>query len=74
MSADSRRAVEAAMRIIDDRDMADSGEILITLELAIATVMLAVFDRDPRMAAAMFHEGVAPNIDDRLAAYSARKK
>lgn len=70
---DSLRALTAAKAIIDGRDPgADCGKILVTTEHAIATVLLACMDGDPRKAAGMLNEGLLQGVEQRLALYGSR--
>ncbi|RAH97842.1 hypothetical protein DLJ53_28845 [Acuticoccus sediminis] len=65
---DSNRAFRAAMEIIGGRDpVTEMPAVMVTLEHAVATVLLAAADRDPRIAACLMSEGLAPRMDDRLA-------
>lgn len=70
---DTSRALAAAKAIIDGRDpVKDMSSILVTAEHAIATVLLATHNGDPRMAARMLNEGLIPGIEQRLALYSSK--
>lgn len=70
---DTQRALAAAMVVFDDRDPAtDYGDILVTTEHVIATVLLALF-RDPRKAAAMLNEGLVQGVENRLAFYASKQ-
>lgn len=69
---DTVRALAAAKAIIDSRDpIGQQGEILVTTEHAIATVLLAVMG-DARSAAGMLNNGLVPGIEERLAYYASK--
>ncbi|WP_180897147.1 hypothetical protein [Martelella soudanensis] len=73
-SADGKRALAAAKSIFDGRvPPREMGAIMVTLEHAVATVLLAVMDGDAGKAAAMLNEGLAPGIEQRLAHHASRK-
>jgi len=64
---DSRRAAAAAKALIDRRDpRTDTAAILVTLDHAVATVLLIAMDGDARKAAAMLNEGLLPAVEERL--------
>lgn len=70
---DTQRALAAAKHIIDGRDPdSDGSSILVTVEHAIATVLLAVC-KDPRIAAGMLNEGLIPGIEERLSLYASKR-
>jgi hypothetical protein len=69
---DTHRSVESAKAIIDGRDPGkDFGAIMVTLEGAVATVLLTLL-RDPRKAAAFLNEGLIQGVERRLALYASR--
>lgn len=71
---DTRRALAAAKTIIDGRDLsADRGAIMVTLEHLVSTVLLAVMDRNPRMAVGMLNEGLVPGVEGRIAILEAKR-
>lgn len=71
---DTRRALLAAQAIFDGRHRDEDGSsVLVTTEHAVATVLLAVFKNDAAKAALMLNEGLVPGIEERLAAYAAKK-
>ena len=71
---DTKRALAAARLIFDGRDpKSDFGAVLVTLEHAVATVLLTVM-RDPAKAAALLNEGLVPGVEERLAFYSSKKR
>lgn len=73
LSRDGRLALEIAMLLTDGRDPKnDMAAILVTLETVVATVLLAVMDRNPRAAVGMLHEGLVPRTEERIAQFSAR--
>lgn len=70
---DTQRALAAAKSIIDGRDTErDGSSILVTVEHAIAAVLLAVC-KDPRIAAGMLNEGLIPGIENRLSLYASKQ-
>lgn len=73
---DTVRATAAAKAICDHRDPAtadNASTIMVTLEHAVATVLLAIY-RDPALAARMLNEGLVPGIERRLAEYGAKRR
>ena len=71
---DTQRALAAAKKIIDGRDLGtEHGEILVTLEGAVTLVLLAVMGGDHRKAAAMLNEGLVPGVEGRIALSSSRR-
>ena len=69
---DTRRAIAACRAILDGRDpQLDGLGILVTAEHAIATLLLTLMG-DPRKAAAMLNEGLAPGVEARIALDHAR--
>ena len=65
---DTRRALAAAKAIVDGRDPRNprnTSAIFVTLEHAIATVILSLM-HDPKMAALMLNEALVPGIEARL--------
>jgi hypothetical protein len=73
MKEDSHRAFNAAKAIVDGRDLsADGSMILVTLEHAVATILLAVMG-DPRKAVGLLNEGLVPGIEERIAFYAANR-
>lgn len=72
---DSLRAMRAAKIIVDNRDLgADLGKIMVTLEHAVATVLLAVMGNDPKKAAGMLNEGLVAGVEKRLGLYQSRQR
>ncbi len=72
---DTVRATAAAKAICDHRNpmLGDDGPaIMVTLEHAVAAVLLAIY-RDPALAAGMLNEGLVPGIERRLAEYGAKR-
>lgn len=70
---DTRRAIAAAKAIFDGRDgVADQSAVLVTLEQAVATVLLASCGSNPRLAAGMLNEALVPGIEARLSMYAAK--
>lgn len=70
---DTQRALAAAKAIFDGRDPnGDAASILVTVEHAIATVLIALY-KEPRLAAGMFNEGLLPGIEERLSFYASKK-
>lgn len=73
--SDATRAIRAAKIVIDNRDpVTDMASIMVTLEHTVATVLLAVMDRNGLRAAAMLNEGLVQGVENRLALFSARRK
>lgn len=66
---DALLATQAAMIIFDQRDPTDMGPILVTLEHAVAVVLIAMMKGDARKAARMLNEGLVPGIEQRLLMY-----
>lgn len=72
---DTQRALLAAKAIIDNRDPSDKrSAILVTAEHAVASLLLVLFDGNPRLAASMLNEGLVPGIEDRLAYHASKGK
>lgn len=71
---DTDRALAAAREIFDERDGADHAAIMVTLEHAVATVLLAAYGGDARKAAGMLNEGLLPRVEERIALYAARRR
>ena len=70
---DSLLAAEACRTILDGRDpQRDMSEILVTAEHTIAALLLLLM-RDPRKAAAMLNEGLAPGVENRLALFASKE-
>ena len=72
-SKDTQRALAAVRSIVDGRDRSDASSIMVTLEHAIATVLIAIFP-DTRMAAAMLNEGLLQGVEARLARYRSKER
>lgn len=71
---DTRRAIAAVKEILDGRDpQGDFAAVMVTLEHAVAVALLAVMGRQPRKAAALLNEGLAPGVERRLSHYEARR-
>ncbi len=71
---DPDRAVEAAKVIIDGRDPGvDFGAIMVTLEGAVATILIALMRRYPKRAAAMLNEGLLQGVERRIAQYESMR-
>lgn len=74
VSKDMRRALTAAKSIIDGRDIeTDMPTIMVTLESAVAVVLVALFRGDQRLAAAMLNEGLLQGVEERLGMVAALK-
>lgn len=68
---DPARAVTAAKAVIDARrPIEDRSAILVTLEHAVAAVLITVMNGDPRASAAMLNEGLIPGVEARIAFYA----
>jgi hypothetical protein len=66
---DTKRATRVASIICDDRDPRDPANqaaIMVTLEHAVSTVLLAIYGT-PHMAANMLNEALVPGIEERFA-------
>jgi len=73
-SPDAKRALAAAKNVVDDRNPhADAASIMVTMEHAIATVLLALYP-DPAKAAAMLNEGLVQGVEQRLSMRAAEMK
>lgn len=70
---DTRRALAACKAIFDGRDLRDFGAIMVTLEHAVSTALIALMG-DPRKAAGMLNEGLIPGVEARLAIYASKGK
>ena len=71
---DGVRAVSAAMVVIDSRNLAaDRAAIMITLERAIAAVLLAVTDNDPGLAVGVLNDGLVSGVEGRLVMFAAKR-
>jgi hypothetical protein len=72
-SKDTGRAIAAARAIFDGRDpQADASSILVTLDHAIAAVLLTTMGGDVRKAVGMLNEGVLQGVEERLAIFAAK--
>jgi hypothetical protein len=74
---DTARAYAALRAIFAGRDVdkPDTGPaVMVTLEHVIAAVLLAATGQDPRKAAGMLNEALAPAVEERLALYAARQR
>lgn len=70
---DTQRALAAAKKIIDGRDLRkDAGAILTTLEGLVALVLLSTM-QDERAAAAMLNEGLVQGVESRIALSASRQ-
>jgi hypothetical protein len=69
---DTQRAFAASKAIIDGRDILDPAPILVTVEHAVASVLLLLMGQDPRKAAAMLNKGLVQGIEHRLALFASR--
>lgn len=68
---DTARALAASTAIVDGRGTDDVDAIMVTLEHAVATVLIALY-RDHALAAAMLNEGLVPGVEARIALHQAR--
>jgi hypothetical protein len=65
---DTKRAMAAALELIDGRDIkADWASILVTVEGLVSLMLLTLMDKDPHKAVAMMNEGLVPRIEERIA-------
>lgn len=70
---DTQRAFAACKAIVDGRDPSrHSSAILVTAEHAIAVVLLAACEGNPRMAAAMLNEGLVHGVEERLSLWASK--
>ena len=70
---DTVRAQVAGRAIIDGRDIiSDQSLIMVTLEHAIAAVLLTLY-RDPTLAAGMLNEGLVQGVEDRISLYRSKQ-
>ena len=71
--SDRERYTTAAFSIVGGRDPeTDLGAIMVTLEGAVAAVLIYAMG-SPEKAAAMLNERLVPGVEARLARYGARK-
>ncbi|MCV0427558.1 MAG: GntR family transcriptional regulator [Roseibium sp.] len=68
---DTQRATAAATAIVDNRGTDDASSIMVTLEHAVAAVLIAVY-RDHRMAAGVLNEGLVQGVEQRIASHAAK--
>lgn len=73
-SRDSERALAAAKAICDGRSpVEDLSGVLVTLDHAIATVLLAAMGGDAKKAVGMLHEGTIPSVEERIMLYASKQ-
>ncbi|MEO0955757.1 MAG: GntR family transcriptional regulator [Pseudomonadota bacterium] len=70
---DTRRALAAAKAIVAERDLSDTGAIMVTLEHTVAGVLLSLYP-DHKSAAAMLNEGLVQGVEQRIAMHQARAR
>lgn len=64
---DSRRVVKAIKELLDGRDpIGDQVEVMLTLDHAIASMLLVTFGGDVEKARYMLNSAVVPNVKRRL--------
>lgn len=68
---DTQRALVAARAIIDERGTDDAASIMVTLEHAVATVLIALY-RDHKTAAGVLNEGLVQGVEERISRHQAR--
>lgn len=74
MSIDTMRAARACHEILDGRHPTlKMGEIMVTTEHVVATVLLAVMGGDARKAAGMLNEGLVNGVEHRISMYAAKQ-
>ena len=73
LEAENNRFALAAVGIVDGRHPGDT-DILVTLEGAIAVVLLYVTKGDARKASLFLNEGLAPRVEERMANSIARRE
>lgn len=70
---DTQRAHVAAKAIIDGRfPPDDASSIMVTLEHAVTTVLLALYG-EPAKAAAILNEALVQGVEERLAFYDSKQ-
>lgn len=70
---DRERYLAASALILDGRDpVANRGEVMVTLEGVVATILILVMDRNHKNAAAMLNEGLVPGVERRIALGASR--
>jgi len=73
MRPETQRYHAAAQKVLDGLDpQQDLGEIMVAMEGAVATVLLAVMGRDAEKAVAMLNEGLVPGVEERIAKWANR--
>lgn len=70
---DTTRALAAGKTILDGRGADDAAAIMVTLEHAVATVLIALY-RDHAHAAAVLNEGLVPGVEARISLHQARQQ
>jgi hypothetical protein len=70
---DTHRAMAAAQAIVGGRDLHEAAAVMVTLEHAVATVLIALYG-DPHKAAGMLNEALVPGVERRLAFYGSKDK
>ena len=70
---DRERYLAASALILDGRDpVANRGEVMVTLEGVVATILILVMDWNHKNAAAMLNEGLVPGVEGRIALGASR--
>jgi hypothetical protein len=70
---DTARALTAAQAIVGGRTGEDAAAVMVTLEHAVATVLIALYG-DPYLAVVMLNEGLVQGVEARLAFYGSKDK
>jgi hypothetical protein len=70
---DTQRALKAAQEVLDGRGMDDAAAVMVTLEHAVATLLMVLY-RDHAFAASMLNESLVPGIEARIALHQSRSK
>ena len=70
---DTKRAHGALLSIVDGRGLADRDAIMVTLEHAVAGVLLALYP-DHRTAAGVLNEGLVQGVESRIALHQSKSE
>jgi len=73
VAKDTIRSSKACVEIVDGRSLKkDYADILVTLEQAVATILIATQGLDPYKAAMMLNEGLVPGVEKRIALFQSK--
>jgi hypothetical protein len=70
---DTLRATAAAAAIVDGRGTDDTASIMVTLEHAVAAVLIALY-RDHKTAAGVLNEGLVQGVESRIALHQSKSE